>query len=471
MISPKGDVLFENEFRMPPTDPTGEVFFVMTGKDYKWQIFDVANPTTPVSDDLYEGIMPFNEDVTIAVKDGECIKIIDKQGNEVKALDKVGEDIVYIACGFQDGLSIIVTDSGFGAVNTQGEVVVKPKYCYLSSFSDQVAIGMENKYRDEDKENRIISVINTRGETLFTFKATKYYDYGEFHKGLLSVCKKDDDEMRWGFIDKAGNEIVRPTAKNAMIGDWNDKVFVFSDGDQWGLKTIPNGDILIRCKYDKLEFADPDGTLLWAGEYSNSDHKWSLLNRKGKVLSNYTYKDHLSFIGNYCPVKVSDNEWTFIDRKGEEQNIKESISSIGGYRQNDYLFNQRTPLHLLLAMDIIDDLETLLSDVYSDPSPTNNAPSTDYSTSERLGDEGGLVGLFNVAASRLLYEYDLEGLTQSELRILRNSIYARHGYIFKSADLTAYFSRFSWYHPTLTDVNGQLSSIEKENIAFIKDHE
>ncbi|WP_078775722.1 YARHG domain-containing protein [Fibrobacter intestinalis] len=29
--------------------------------------------------------------------------------------------------------------------------------------------------------------------------------------------------------------------------------------------------------------------------------------------------------------------------------------------------------------------------------------------------------------------------------ILRNSIFARHGYIFKSEDLKAYFSKFNWY--------------------------
>ena len=78
---------------------------------------------------------------------------------------------------------------------------------------------------------------------------------------------------------------------------------------------------------------------------------------------------------------------------------------------------------------------------------------------------------FRLAASRLLTESDLSGFNKSELRILRNSIYARHGYIFKSNDLKEYFSQFDWYMPTSSDVSSKLSTIEKKNVEFIKKHE
>lgn len=41
----------------------------------------------------------------------------------------------------------------------------------------------------------------------------------------------------------------------------------------------------------------------------------------------------------------------------------------------------------------------------------------------------------------------LKDLTDAQLRIMRNFLYARHGLPFKSKELTAYFSQFIWYDP------------------------
>lgn len=82
--------------------------------------------------------------------------------------------------------------------------------------------------------------------------------------------------------------------------------------------------------------------------------------------------------------------------------------------------------------------------------------------------------LFDEVSCRPLLEYDLQGLSKDELRILRNEIYARHGLIFHSEDLTEYFNQFSWYHPYTSDaekVHKSMTDVEKENINFIKKKE
>lgn len=66
---------------------------------------------------------------------------------------------------------------------------------------------------------------------------------------------------------------------------------------------------------------------------------------------------------------------------------------------------------------------------------------------------------------------DIADMSLADRRILRNAIYARHGYIFKSDDLREYFSQFSWYTPRYTDVTGQLSELERDNVMFIKSYE
>jgi len=51
-------------------------------------------------------------------------------------------------------------------------------------------------------------------------------------------------------------------------------------------------------------------------------------------------------------------------------------------------------------------------------------------------------------------------LNKSELRYIRNTIYARHGYIFNSVDLRNHFSRFSWYLGTKINVDNELNEFE-----------
>lgn len=66
---------------------------------------------------------------------------------------------------------------------------------------------------------------------------------------------------------------------------------------------------------------------------------------------------------------------------------------------------------------------------------------------------------------------DVEGKSAEELRLMRNYIFARRGYIFESEDLKEYFEQFSWYVPLYYDVTPRLSDIEKYNINFIKEWE
>lgn len=78
---------------------------------------------------------------------------------------------------------------------------------------------------------------------------------------------------------------------------------------------------------------------------------------------------------------------------------------------------------------------------------------------------------YDIACRRRLTESDLYGLSKNELRIMRNWIFARHGYIFKTAAMKSYFSQKSWYNGRYNDVYSSLSAVEKYNVEFIKRHE
>ena len=55
------------------------------------------------------------------------------------------------------------------------------------------------------------------------------------------------------------------------------------------------------------------------------------------------------------------------------------------------------------------------------------------------------------------------------LKVIRNEIFARHGYIFKNGgEMEKYFSSKEWYIPKFNNINHLLSDIEKHNIRLIK---
>ncbi len=79
------------------------------------------------------------------------------------------------------------------------------------------------------------------------------------------------------------------------------------------------------------------------------------------------------------------------------------------------------------------------------------------------------------SSSRYLTYSDIAGMSKSTLRLARNEIYARHGYIFESSDLSNYFNSKSWYRGTISKKNfndeTMLTSVERANVAFIKKYE
>jgi hypothetical protein len=75
---------------------------------------------------------------------------------------------------------------------------------------------------------------------------------------------------------------------------------------------------------------------------------------------------------------------------------------------------------------------------------------------------------YSYTSSRLLKLKELEGLTKSALRIMRNEIFACHGFEFKSSDLVQYFNnRNGDCNIKRSNVDEYLSEIEIKNISTI----
>lgn len=67
----------------------------------------------------------------------------------------------------------------------------------------------------------------------------------------------------------------------------------------------------------------------------------------------------------------------------------------------------------------------------------------------------------------ILHFQDIINLDKDELGLLRNSFYAKHGYIFKNKTYSEYFSKMKWYSQKFDDVSKLLSNDDIKNIDLI----
>ncbi|KFF22423.1 YARHG domain-containing protein [Chryseobacterium sp. JM1] len=88
-----------------------------------------------------------------------------------------------------------------------------------------------------------------------------------------------------------------------------------------------------------------------------------------------------------------------------------------------------------------------------------------YKTSKnRMASEA----IFKLNASKQkLTEKELKNLRKLDLEIIKNSVFARHGYSFKKETYRYFFEQTDWYIPVSNNVDKELSPMEKDNVALL----
>ncbi|MDO4512332.1 MAG: YARHG domain-containing protein [Bacteroidales bacterium] len=67
---------------------------------------------------------------------------------------------------------------------------------------------------------------------------------------------------------------------------------------------------------------------------------------------------------------------------------------------------------------------------------------------------------------------DIRYMDRGQVRVLKNSIYARHGYVFNDSNLRAYFNSQRWYRGYRKSIpTKEFSKIEQYNIQFLRSYE
>lgn len=99
--------------------------------------------------------------------------------------------------------------------------------------------------------------------------------------------------------------------------------------------------------------------------------------------------------------------------------------------------------------------------------------SRDY-YGESRGKNAEIEQWLTILSKRYLNEADIDDLPVEDLTLIRNLVFANHGYIFKEARFKHFFSKYEWYEP-LYENSGYVSSLfnkfETYNVNFLLNHE
>lgn len=92
---------------------------------------------------------------------------------------------------------------------------------------------------------------------------------------------------------------------------------------------------------------------------------------------------------------------------------------------------------------------------------------TEYEYTETYRLASDVITKINASTTKL-EEIDLKNLKKLELEIIRNTIFARHGFSFKKKSYRQFFDPVAWYVPVSDDVSKELTPTEKFNIDLLK---
>ena len=215
----------------------------------------------------------------------------------------------------ENGLAKVYNEGKMGLINENCEIVVPPIYDAISNLNEDVMSAVQdNKYFILDKSGNIL------------FSSSDYLFLGISSEGYISAAKKVDDDVKMGYIDKNGKELIKPQF-NIAYDFKNGRALVKNADDKYAL--IDNtGKIIKELNYENVSPADDNETFIFTDEnnlYGYLDENGDVF-IKPKFTNAYHYEDKMAIVSIEDTSK-NIGKWGVIDKKGEYL-IKPKYTSI-----------------------------------------------------------------------------------------------------------------------------------------------
>lgn len=116
----------------------------------------------------------------------------------------------------------------------------------------------------------------------------------------------------------------------------------------------------------------------------------------------------------------------------------------------------------------IESKQNVTSNSNNDNTNSQTSQDTDNNSSDSNSDNSGDY-ILPYSSKREVTSSDLKGLSQKQLLLASNEIFARHGYKFPKDPYKSYFESKSWYkvNPNYTNDINELSALERHNVKTI----
>ena len=190
-------------------------------------------------------------------------------------------------------------DGNWGYINRKGELKLPASYERATVFSEGMAWVM--------KRGDMPGAINEKGDIKISLRDA--HSVRVFIEGRAAIAEIKKKQVLWGFIDKNGNEIVKPQYKS--VSDFRLGLAAVEDLDgKWGYINL-NGKCIIDCQY-KEAFPFNDNGL--AIVKTDSDYK--IINREGAITQSHTYNE-MKPDGLWAKVRIG-NMWGWCNELGEK---------------------------------------------------------------------------------------------------------------------------------------------------------
>ncbi len=189
-----------------------------------------------------------------------------------------------------------------------------------------------------------------------------------------------------------------------------------------------------------------------------------------------------SYVGDFGNDKINSNKITLIV-SGLKKDSVSGRSIVGGNdRPFKGIFRLEKGVYFVKANEPGDDKYDGVFDFSFDPAKPDvvtgswtpnqkEQKSKQFTLKKRAFVYMKDVGSFPMASTRVLKEEDVENMSSYDLTMMRNEIFARHGYCFKEKNMRRVFEINDWYVPNTVSVLKDLTDIEKKNIKLIKRYE
>ncbi len=270
LVDANGEFLFTDEFSDRPSPVVNGYFFVEEGNGYT--VYKAEKNPKQVGDlSGLKGCGFYNDGLMPVVHKGEHISFVDGSGKTKFTLENVDSVSVSAAMNmFVNGRCAIRTsDDKWGAIDTEGNVVVKPKYENPVLFVEDIALV-------KDAQSGESYIIDRDGNTKASVSGN-ISSGGVFIDGYTIVQIEGPDsveESRMAIV-KGDGELTKLPSAVKYVKTWNSKYIVFESSDyEYGILSV-DGDIKVRAKYDNIE-------LLANGKFiGNRDGKYMYVSPDG----------------------------------------------------------------------------------------------------------------------------------------------------------------------------------------------